>query len=288
MPINSQGERPTISLDTYSGQILDIRTLLETQKLPCDWASGNCTRPLLNIRLTLRIVNLHIAKHEMNRLLYTGYPLFYGDIGPRIIDEWSPPSYVYDNYIERINTYLAEVVLRPPQYLDENKTLILAILDHQNLGKLAECAQYQARLQKNLMYLAAIADAQPQSPAIPTQMAVLILQLQQGGFYMQHPQAAAMTPTTGYVYFKDAAASLTTRCNCRISSSISNYRDSNRYSSANRYATWIANSGMHSTLGSANNNGNQLTTSSSGDARGGNKQDNSEAEPSGADGQASW
>lgn len=27
------------------------------------------------------------------------------------------------------------------QYLDENKTLILAILDNQNLGKLAECAQ---------------------------------------------------------------------------------------------------------------------------------------------------
>ncbi|XP_039008356.1 GRF1-interacting factor 3-like [Hibiscus syriacus] len=42
------------------------------------------------------------------------------------------------------------------KYLDENKKLILAILDNQNLGKLAECAQYQAQLQKNLMYLAAI------------------------------------------------------------------------------------------------------------------------------------
>eukprot|EP00850_Spirogloea_muscicola_P003304 SM000013S26473 [mRNA] locus=s13:489333:490568:- [translate_table: standard] len=50
------------------------------------------------------------------------------------------------------------------QYLDENKQLILAILDNQNLGKLNECAQYQARLQQNLMYLAAIADAQPQAP----------------------------------------------------------------------------------------------------------------------------
>jgi ethanolamine ammonia-lyase large subunit len=29
-----------------------------------------------------------------------------------------------------------------PQYLDENKQLILAILENQNLGKLAECAQY--------------------------------------------------------------------------------------------------------------------------------------------------
>ncbi|KAF7826237.1 GRF1-interacting factor 3-like [Senna tora] len=27
------------------------------------------------------------------------------------------------------------------KYLDENKKLILAILDNQNLGKLAECAQ---------------------------------------------------------------------------------------------------------------------------------------------------
>eukprot|EP00850_Spirogloea_muscicola_P008470 SM000045S16215 [mRNA] locus=s45:319258:321172:+ [translate_table: standard] len=50
------------------------------------------------------------------------------------------------------------------KYLDENKQLILAILDNQNLGKLNECAQYQARLQQNLMYLAAIADAQPQAP----------------------------------------------------------------------------------------------------------------------------
>nr|GFB64233.1 GRF1-interacting factor 2-like [Tanacetum cinerariifolium] len=37
-------------------------------------------------------------------------------------------------------------------------------MNNQNLGKLAECAQYQALLQKNLMYLAAIADAQPPTP----------------------------------------------------------------------------------------------------------------------------
>ncbi|KAL6890361.1 hypothetical protein ACP4OV_009124 [Aristida adscensionis] len=53
------------------------------------------------------------------------------------------------------------------EYLDENKQLILAILENQNLGKLAECAQYQAQLQKNLLYLAAIADAQPQPPQNP-------------------------------------------------------------------------------------------------------------------------
>ncbi|KAL7002269.1 grf1-interacting factor [Sarracenia purpurea var. burkii] len=77
------------------------------------------------------------------------------------------------------------------KYLDENKKLILAILDNQNLGKLAECAQYQALLQKNLMYLAAIADAQPHAPTMPAQMAPHP-QMQSGGFYMQHPQAAAM------------------------------------------------------------------------------------------------
>ncbi|CAA0835699.1 GRF1-interacting factor 3 [Striga hermonthica] len=47
------------------------------------------------------------------------------------------------------------------KYLDENKNLIMAILESQNMGKVTECAQYQATLQKNLMYLAAIADAQP-------------------------------------------------------------------------------------------------------------------------------
>ncbi|CAN4089482.1 unnamed protein product [Withania somnifera] len=55
------------------------------------------------------------------------------------------------------------------KFLDENKNLILAILENQNLGKLAECAQYQAMLQKNLMYLAAIADAQPQQSAATSQ-----------------------------------------------------------------------------------------------------------------------
>ncbi|XP_038683356.1 GRF1-interacting factor 3-like isoform X2 [Tripterygium wilfordii] len=73
--------------------------------------------------------------------------------------------------------------------LDENKRLILAILDNQNIGKLAECAQYQAQLQKNLMYLAAIADSQPPAQTLPPQ---------QGGFYMQHPQALAMAQQPGF------------------------------------------------------------------------------------------
>ncbi|MCL7039170.1 hypothetical protein MKW94_019411 [Papaver nudicaule] len=78
------------------------------------------------------------------------------------------------------------------KYLDENKKLILAILDNQNLGKLAECAQYQALLQKNLMYLAAIADAQPPAPQTPSQMQAHPGMQQGGGLFMQHPQAAAM------------------------------------------------------------------------------------------------
>ncbi|XP_010691545.1 GRF1-interacting factor 2 isoform X2 [Beta vulgaris subsp. vulgaris] len=80
-------------------------------------------------------------------------------------------------------------------YLDENKKLILAILDNQNLGKLAECAQYQAQLQKNLMYLAAIADAQPQVTAVPAQVPPHPA-MQQGAYYMQQ-QAAAMAQQQG-------------------------------------------------------------------------------------------
>ncbi|KAK8982090.1 hypothetical protein V6N11_037267 [Hibiscus sabdariffa] len=86
------------------------------------------------------------------------------------------------------------------KYLDENKKLILAILDNQNLGKLAECAQYQALLQKNLMCLAAIADAQPQStPTMPPEMVPHPV-MQPGGYFMQHPHAAAMAHQTDSVY----------------------------------------------------------------------------------------
>ena len=51
------------------------------------------------------------------------------------------------------------------KYLDENQSLILAIFENQNVGKLSDCATYQTRLQQNLMYLAAIADAQPSQNA---------------------------------------------------------------------------------------------------------------------------
>ncbi|KAK3042851.1 hypothetical protein RJ639_001124 [Escallonia herrerae] len=73
------------------------------------------------------------------------------------------------------------------KYLEDNKKLIMAILEFQNLGKLNECAQYQALLQKNLMYLAAIADAQPQ-PSTPSQMPPNTVAQQ--GNYIQQPQSA--------------------------------------------------------------------------------------------------
>lgn len=74
------------------------------------------------------------------------------------------------------------------KYLDENKQLILAILDNQNLGKMSECAAYQARLQANLMYLAAIADSQPQPPPVHQQVPPAAV-MQGGLHYMAHQQA---------------------------------------------------------------------------------------------------
>ncbi|ONK59642.1 uncharacterized protein A4U43_C08F8720 [Asparagus officinalis] len=59
------------------------------------------------------------------------------------------------------------------QYLDENKQLILAILQYRNAGREAECAQYEAKLQRNLQFLAAVADNQAylqatfQNPPMP-------------------------------------------------------------------------------------------------------------------------
>ncbi|WOK91790.1 GRF1-interacting factor 1-like isoform X2 [Canna indica] len=78
------------------------------------------------------------------------------------------------------------------QYLDENKQLILAILDNQNAGKADECAENQAKLQRNLMYLAAIADSQQQVPTIAQFPPNTIMQ--SGPRYMQHQPAQPMTP----------------------------------------------------------------------------------------------
>ncbi|XP_055504768.1 protein SSXT-like [Leucoraja erinacea] len=43
--------------------------------------------------------------------------------------------------------------------LDENNQLIQCIVEYQNLGKAAECTQYQQILHRNLIYLATIADS---------------------------------------------------------------------------------------------------------------------------------
>ncbi|KAK2406261.1 GRF1-interacting factor [Trifolium repens] len=64
---------------------------------------------------------------------------------------------------------------------EEIKTLVV----HDRL--IAEC---QAQLHKNLMYLAAIADAQPQTQMAP-------LPSMQHRFYMQHPQVAALAQQQG-------------------------------------------------------------------------------------------
>ncbi|KAJ1265418.1 hypothetical protein BS78_08G075200 [Paspalum vaginatum] len=77
------------------------------------------------------------------------------------------------------------------KYLDENKQLILAILENQNLGKLAECAQYQSQLQKNLLYLAAIADAQPQTAMAPPGASPGV-----GQYMSQVPMFPPRTPLT--------------------------------------------------------------------------------------------
>ncbi|KAJ9564947.1 hypothetical protein OSB04_000913 [Centaurea solstitialis] len=71
------------------------------------------------------------------------------------------------------------------QYLDENKALILNILENQNTGKFSECAENQTRLQQNLMYLAAIADCQPKPSPI-------LLQQQQLQSHHMVPQSQMM------------------------------------------------------------------------------------------------
>ncbi|XP_076936636.1 GRF-interacting factor 1-like [Bidens hawaiensis] len=86
------------------------------------------------------------------------------------------------------------------QYLDENKALILNILENQSTGKFSECAENQTRLQHNLMYLAAIADCQPKQSPIRLQPYTNTMQ-QQMQMQSQHmvPQSHMMTQSpTGF------------------------------------------------------------------------------------------
>ena len=76
--------------------------------------------------------------------------------------EQARPSFVTPGDAAAPSVVTTELIQK---YLDENQQLILAILENQNVGKLAECAKYQTKLQENLMYLAAIADAKPAEPS---------------------------------------------------------------------------------------------------------------------------
>ncbi|XP_060185218.1 GRF1-interacting factor 1-like isoform X2 [Lycium barbarum] len=78
------------------------------------------------------------------------------------------------------------------QYLDENKSLILKIVESQNSGKLSECAENQARLQRNLMYLAAIADSQPQPSSMHSQFSSGGMMQAGTHNYLQQQQAQQM------------------------------------------------------------------------------------------------
>ena len=60
------------------------------------------------------------------------------------------------------------------QYLEDNEALIQTINDTLNLGRAEATVQYQQQLQRNLMWLAAIADA-PAAGPLPSQVESLCL-----------------------------------------------------------------------------------------------------------------
>lgn len=171
------------------------------------------------------------------------------------------------------------------KYLDENKKLILAILDNQNLGKLAECAHYQAQLQKNLMYLAAIADAQPQTPTMPPQMAPH--PAMQPGYFMQHPQAAAMAQQPGIFPPRVPLSFGSSHQMQDPQQQLQQHQAAMQGQMAIRAGG--VNNGMHQMHTEAPLGGSSGGPSAAGpnDVRGGSKQDGSEAGASGADGPGS-
>ncbi|XP_041024901.1 GRF1-interacting factor 3-like [Juglans microcarpa x Juglans regia] len=175
------------------------------------------------------------------------------------------------------------------KYLDENKKLILAILDNQNLGKLAECAQYQAQLQKNLMYLAAIADAQPQTPTMPPQMAPHPA-LQQGGYYMQHPQAAAMAQQPG-IFPQKLPLQFNNPHQMQDPQQQLHQQHQQAIQGQMGLRAGGANNGLHpmhtETTHGGGSSGGPPSVAGPNDVRGGSKQDGSEVGTAGADGQGS-
>ncbi|EME32596.1 MYB-related protein [Galdieria sulphuraria] len=63
--------------------------------------------------------------------------------------------------MERLHdTHGAPISEKVDKLLEENHQLIMAALDCQNRGRFQDCLKYQERLQRNLFYLASLADAQ--------------------------------------------------------------------------------------------------------------------------------
>ncbi|KAE8660535.1 GRF1-interacting factor 3 [Hibiscus syriacus] len=138
--------------------------------------------------------------------------------------------------------------------------------------------------EKNLMYLAAIADAQPQTTptsTMPPQMAPNPA-MQPGGYFMQHPEAAAMVQQAGI-----SPQKVPWQFN-----SPHQMQDPQQHQQAMQGQMGIRpggpNNGIHPMYAKASlgggSSGGVSPASGQNDGRAGNKQDDSEA---GADGQGS-
>ncbi|XP_028806746.1 GRF1-interacting factor 2 [Neltuma alba] len=88
-------------------------------------------------------------------------------------------------------TYLTTEQIQ--KYLEENKQLILTIMEGQNMGKSIEVAQYQAKLQQNLTFLAKLADTQSQAP-VPSQSSQVVMQQGQGSSQQPHMAMSQQQP----------------------------------------------------------------------------------------------
>ncbi|KAI8565121.1 hypothetical protein RHMOL_Rhmol03G0236200 [Rhododendron molle] len=90
------------------------------------------------------------------------------------------------------NTMTTEEIQK---YLDENKRLICAIMENNNLGRTTESTQYQAQLQQNLIFLAAIADAQPQAPTMTSQTPLQSVVQQEHHIQQPQPEMVQQQPS---------------------------------------------------------------------------------------------
>ncbi|KAG2725646.1 hypothetical protein I3843_01G076400 [Carya illinoinensis] len=149
--------------------------------------------------------------------------------------------------------------------------------------------RYQAQLQKNLMYLAAIADAQPQTPAMPPQMAPHPA-LQQGGYYMQHPQAAAMAQQPG-IFPQKLPLQYNNPHQMQDPQQQLHQQHQQAIQGQMGLRAGGANNGLHSmhteTTHGGGSSGGPPSVAGPNDVRGGSKQDGSEVGTAGADGQGS-